>query len=485
MECTSYPYLSTIVDLFTVEDMKAVVENYVETDVETRLKITQSLHGPLKYDPRRLATQAVDVGKEWVESLKKCEMFRAYDKKGQERLMYQFTGTVCQCAVDAIMSIIGSEGTAPSGLLSVYTTRALWVISLIRMRKNQLPSLVTYFCEALLCVVNFSPDLMRTFRDNCVAIMDYNDRFGSNKYWEKRFPTAFPPSEGALVTMENDSDHPLSDGDEISPELPATTSGDSDEDVANGCGVNQSHPAATAASRTTLTDVSEEGHPPVSRPACTVPTEGNEGGNGLINNCDEEDEEEAEGEGNSLIPNSKSKTKSKSNSRSEVTTLDNRPTKLRKYTNTEDMSRGDFLEVFINSQSLEDDQDECLKFLRTLGSRGAASTKDLGSFVGMEPDLLTRSQWIELFEHTKKEGKTIKSQIRHPSSTDVKKLLPLRPAGTLTCGKPDILKTVYEGAQGIEEKVKAVIALLGGKGDGAYRALANTGKRGFLLLFSF
>jgi hypothetical protein len=221
MECTSYPYLSTIVDLFTVEDMKAVVENYVETDVETRLKITQSLHGPLKYDPRRLATQAVDVGKEWVESLKKCEMFRAYDKKGQERLMYQFTGTVCQCAVDAIMSIIGSEGTAPSGLLSVYTNRALWVISSIRMRKNQLPSLVTYFCEALLCVVNFSPDLMRTFRDNCVAIMDYNDRFGSNKYWEKRFPTAFPPSEGVLVTMENDSDHPLSDGDEISPGFPS------------------------------------------------------------------------------------------------------------------------------------------------------------------------------------------------------------------------------------------------------------------------
>ena len=41
MECASYPYPSTIVDLFTVEDMKAVVENYVETDVETRLKITQ------------------------------------------------------------------------------------------------------------------------------------------------------------------------------------------------------------------------------------------------------------------------------------------------------------------------------------------------------------------------------------------------------------------------------------------------------------
>jgi hypothetical protein len=78
------------------------------------------------------------------------------------------------------------------------------------------------------------------------------------------------------------------------------------------------------------------------------------------------------------------------------------------------------------------------------------------------------------FEHTKKEGKTIKSQIRHPSSTDVKKLLPLRPAGTLTCGKPDILKTVYEGAQGIEEKVKAVIALLGGKGDGAYRVLLQS-----------
>jgi hypothetical protein len=274
--------------------------------------------------------------------------------------------------------------------------------------------------------------------------------------------------------MENDSDHPLSDGDALLGEVPATTSGDSDEDVANGCGVNQSHPAATAASRTTLSDVSEEGHPPVSRPACTVPTGGNEGGNGLINNCDEEDEEEAEGEGNSLIPNSKSKKKSKSNSRSEVTTFDNRPTKLRKYTNTEDMSRGDFLEVFINSQSLEDDQDECLKFLRTLGSRGAASTKDLGSFVGMEPDLLTRFQWIELFEQTKKEGKTIKSQIRHPSSTDVKKLLPLRPAGTLTCGKPDILKTVYEGAQGIEEKVKAVIALLGGKGDGAYRVLSQS-----------
>jgi hypothetical protein len=41
MECTSHQYLSTIVDLFTVEDMKAVVENYVKTDVETRLKITQ------------------------------------------------------------------------------------------------------------------------------------------------------------------------------------------------------------------------------------------------------------------------------------------------------------------------------------------------------------------------------------------------------------------------------------------------------------
>jgi hypothetical protein len=64
------------------------------------------------------------------------------------------------------------------------------------------------------------------------------------------------------VTMENDSDHPLSDGDALWGELPATTSGDSDEDVTNGSGVPQCHPAlsstaATAASRTTLTDAEE------------------------------------------------------------------------------------------------------------------------------------------------------------------------------------------------------------------------------------
>ena len=64
------------------------------------------------------------------------------------------------------------------------------------------------------------------------------------------------------MTMENDSDHPLSDGDALWGELPATTSGDSDEDVTNGSGVPQCHPAlsspaATAASTTTLTDAEE------------------------------------------------------------------------------------------------------------------------------------------------------------------------------------------------------------------------------------
>ena len=109
------------------------------------------------------------------------------------------------------------------------------------------------------------------------------------------------------------------------------------------------------------------------------------------------------------------------------------------------MSRGDFLEVTINSQYLNRTQDECLKLLRTLGSRGAASTNYLGSFVGMASNPLSVDR---PFEHTKKGGESIKFQIRHPSSTDVKKLLPLRPAGTLTCGKPDILKTVSKGHRG-------------------------------------